>query len=108
MSYADKSDFERERDRLEAEIAESLSKSVNAVNQLNRNIENVLHVSGGLEAVHNLWSQFQDVMQSGSYADAEEPPEPILARNDDTIRLPAGLTPGGGETVQEVQAAGRE
>ncbi|GAA6005672.1 DASH complex subunit DAD1 [Rhodotorula paludigena] len=101
MSYSDKSDFERERDRLVAEIAENLGKCVTSVNQLNRHIENVTQVGGGFDAVHSLWSQFEGVMaSSGSYADAEQQPDPILARQgDETARLPAGLAPGGGETL---------
>ncbi|GAA6002890.1 hypothetical protein JCM10207_001884 [Rhodosporidiobolus poonsookiae] len=98
MSYADKSEFERERDRLVAEIAENLGKCLTATNQLNRNIENVVQVGTGFDAVHSLWTQFQSVVE-GSYATAEEPPNPILGRNDETLRLPAGLAPGGGEDV---------
>ncbi|GAA6032555.1 hypothetical protein JCM8097_004813 [Rhodosporidiobolus ruineniae] len=105
MSLVDKSDFERERDRLVADIADSLGKTITAVNQLNRNIENVTAAGSGVDAVHDLWSQFQDVMQSGSYADAEEQPNPILPRHDDTVRLPAGLAPGGGETALDLTAS---
>jgi hypothetical protein len=54
-------------------LPQNLGKCVSAVNQLNRNIENVTQVGDGIEPVHNLWSQFQDVMQSGSYADAVRP-----------------------------------
>ncbi|CEQ41984.1 hypothetical protein JCM21900_004844 [Sporobolomyces salmonicolor] len=98
MSYSDKSDFERERDRLVSEIAENLGKCVTAVNQLNRNIENVAQVGGGFDAVHALWAQFQQVMASGT--SVEQQPDPILHRsNDETARLPAGLAPGGGETL---------
>ncbi|GAA6061326.1 hypothetical protein JCM10212_003216 [Sporobolomyces blumeae] len=62
MTASDRSDFERERDRLVAEIAESLAKCVTATNQLNRNIENVTNVGAGFESVSNLWTQFGHVM----------------------------------------------
>ncbi|BGO92176.1 hypothetical protein NBRC10512_000907 [Rhodotorula toruloides] len=102
MSGSTRSDFERERDRLVAEIAENLGKCVTAVNQLNRNIENVTQVGGGFDAVHHLWTSFQQVMANGSYAEAEQRPEPILGRsNDETIKLPAGLAPGGGESLYQ-------
>ncbi|BGP00243.1 hypothetical protein RTG_01951 [Rhodotorula toruloides ATCC 204091] len=102
MSGSTRSDFERERDRLIAEIAENLGKCVTAVNQLNRNIENVTQVGGGFDAVHHLWASFQQVMANGSYAEAEQRPEPILGRsNDETIKLPAGLAPGGGESLYQ-------
>ncbi|BGP16970.1 hypothetical protein JCM10213_007416 [Rhodosporidiobolus nylandii] len=97
MSLADKTEFERERDRLIGEVADSLGKALNALNTLNRNIESTANVGEGFRSVHGLWSQFADVMQSGSYTDAEEQPTPILPRNDETIRLPAGLAPGGGD-----------
>lgn len=89
MSYADKTEFERERDRLIAEIAEvsrssadrdalqptrrvrlltpvarlqNLAKCCSSVNQLNRNIENVIEVGKGFDSVHDLWQQFETVM----------------------------------------------
>ncbi|POY71134.1 hypothetical protein BMF94_5891 [Rhodotorula taiwanensis] len=94
--------FERERDRLVAEIAENLGKCVTAVNQLNRNIENVTSVDDGFSSVYDTWSRFQQALANGSYADAEQPAPPqLLAReNDETIRLPPGIAPGRGETLQ--------
>ncbi|GAA5890590.1 hypothetical protein JCM8208_004925 [Rhodotorula glutinis] len=101
MSLPDKSSFERERDRLIAEIADNLGKCLNNINTLNRNIENVTAV-GNFESVHDLWSQFQDVVARGSYDDAVRQPDPILKgsrAHDD-----AGLSPVRGEEL----AAGEE
>ncbi|BGP40862.1 hypothetical protein JCM10450v2_004866 [Rhodotorula kratochvilovae] len=106
MSYSDRSDFERERDKLIAEVADNLTKCLNSVNQLNRNIENVTAV-GNFESVHDLWSQFQDVVARGSYDEAVQQPDPILKSSrahDDTVRLPPGVAPGGGEIVQAGEA----
>ncbi|GAA5966514.1 hypothetical protein JCM8115_002701 [Rhodotorula mucilaginosa] len=101
MSTAhDSTAFERERDKLVAEIAENLGKCVTAVNQLNRNIEDVTSVDGGFSAVYSTWSRFQRALETGSYADSDQPPVEILARdNDETVRLPVGIAPGRGETV---------
>lgn len=82
------SEFERERDRLVAEIAEvrrtprlpdpllahpsppypaqNLAKCVTSVNQLNRNIEAVTTVGAGFEPVQHLWQQFERVMGTSS------------------------------------------
>ncbi|TNY19433.1 DASH complex subunit Dad1-domain-containing protein [Rhodotorula diobovata] len=107
MSYSDRSDFDRERDRLIAEIADNLTKCLNSVNQLNRNIENVTAV-GNFESVHDLWSQFQDVVARGSYDEAVQQPDPILQSSrahDEAPRLPPpGGAPGGGEMVQGGEA----
>ncbi|GAA5934805.1 Dad1p [Sporobolomyces koalae] len=93
---SERSDFERERDRLVAEIAESLGKCVTSVNQLNRNIETVNSVGQGFDSVSNLWNQFSQVM----YQSNEEAikPERILERQD-AERLPAGVVPGGGDPI---------
>ncbi|GAA6051469.1 hypothetical protein JCM3770_004547 [Rhodotorula araucariae] len=102
MSYADRSDFDRERDRLIAEIADNLTKCLNSVNQLNRNIENVTAV-GNFESVHDLWSQFQDVVARGSFDDAVQQPDPILKASraqDETVRVTPGIVSGGGEVAQ--------
>lgn len=92
----DAAPFERERDKLVAEIAEvsssppgicvlkltspplppppwasqNLGKCVTAVNQLNRNIEDVTSVDGGFSAVYSTWSRFQRALETGSYADS--------------------------------------
>ncbi|ORY89773.1 DASH complex subunit Dad1-domain-containing protein [Leucosporidium creatinivorum] len=99
MSYSDKTDFERERDRLIAEIAENLAKCCSSVNQLNRNIENVIEVGKGFDSVHDLWKQFETVMAGST--DSEAPRDPILQRElpegtDETAILPPGIAPGGG------------
>ncbi|GAA5977906.1 hypothetical protein JCM11641_004325 [Rhodosporidiobolus odoratus] len=105
MSPQDQSDFGRERQRLIGEVAENLAKCITSLNQLNRNIEDTAAVGKGFDAVHSLWTQFADVMQSGSTADADEQPNPILPRNDETIRLPAGLAPGGGQDALDMAAS---
>lgn len=94
--------FERERDKLVAEIAEvqalrpahpphspswltstlapppqNLAKCVTAVNQLNRNIEDVTSVDGGFSAVYTTWSRFQRALETGSFADSVRPPSPV-------------------------------
>ncbi|GAA5988053.1 hypothetical protein JCM10908_002045 [Rhodotorula pacifica] len=100
MTTLDTTAFERERDKLVAEIAENLGKCVTAVNALNRNIENVTSVDGGFSAVYSTWSKFQQALETGSFADRDQPPPEILAReNDETVRLLVGIAPGRGETV---------
>ncbi|GAA5848301.1 hypothetical protein JCM9279_001003 [Rhodotorula babjevae] len=96
MSQPDKSSFERERDRLIAEIADNLGKCLNGINTLNRNIENVTAV-GNFESVHDLWAQFQDVVARGSYDEAVRQPDPILKSS----RAPddAHLSPERGEEL---------
>ncbi|GAA6017184.1 hypothetical protein JCM8202_005937 [Rhodotorula sphaerocarpa] len=98
MSAPASAAFERERDRLVAEIAENLGKCVTAVNQLNRNIENVTSVDNGFSSVYDTWSSFQQALASGSYAD-QAPPRLLARDNDGTVRLPPGIAPGRGETV---------
>lgn len=97
------SEFERERDRLVAEIAENLAKCVTSVNQLNRNIEAVTTVGAGFEPVQHLWQQFERVMGTSSVAtatDQEKLLQPHLpAGTDATAVLPARVAPGGGEAV---------
>ncbi|KAL8291801.1 hypothetical protein RQP46_002059 [Phenoliferia psychrophenolica] len=94
------SDFERERDRLISEIAEA-SPPLIAVNQLNRNIENVTTVGASFEPVHALWKQFENVMGTTS-VQAEQDVHlqaPLPQGTDETAVLPAGIAPGGGEAI---------
>ncbi|GAA5871502.1 hypothetical protein JCM16303_000775 [Sporobolomyces ruberrimus] len=95
----ERTDFERERDRLVAEIAENLGKCVSSVNQLNRNIESVNSVGQGFDSVSNLWNQFSQVMyQPAGSHDETLAPERILEREQDQ-KLPSGVVPGGGDPI---------
>ncbi|GAA5964988.1 hypothetical protein JCM3765_004818 [Sporobolomyces pararoseus] len=96
---SERTEFERERDRLVAEIAESLGKCVSSVNQLNRNIESVNTVGQGFDSVSNLWNQFSQVIYqpAGSHEEAVVP-ERILERDQDQ-KLPPGVVPGGGDPI---------
>lgn len=51
-------------------MRQNLGKCVTAVNQLNRNIEDVTSVDGGFSAVYSTWSRFQRALETGSYADS--------------------------------------
>ncbi|KAI5479388.1 DASH complex, subunit Dad1 [Pseudohyphozyma bogoriensis] len=98
-----RADFESERARLVAEIAENLARCVTNVNQLNRNIENVSTVGAGFAPVHNLWKQFEAVMASMPLP--EQPQEPFLKsklppETDETAVVGAGVAPGGGAAVE--------
>ncbi|GAA5905815.1 Dad1p [Sporobolomyces salmoneus] len=97
---SERSDFERERDRLVAEIAESLAKAVTSVNQLNRNIESVNSVGQQFDSVSNLWTKFSQVMYQPVGSQEETiAPERILERDQDQQKLPAGVVPGGGDPI---------
>ncbi|GAA5828932.1 hypothetical protein JCM3766R1_003870 [Sporobolomyces carnicolor] len=97
---SERTEFERERDRLVAEIAESLGKCVSSVNQLNRNIESVNSVGQGFDSVANLWSKFSQVMyQPQDSREEAAVPERILERDQDQAKLPVGVVPGGGDPI---------
>ncbi|KAK4054679.1 hypothetical protein OIO90_003491 [Microbotryomycetes sp. JL221] len=103
MSSHDRSNFERERDKLIAEIAENLAKCCSNVNQLNRNMDNVVEVGRGFDAVDDLWMQFQTVMANG-VGPQDSARDQILPRElpqgtDETAMLPKYLAPGGGDVV---------
>ncbi|KAK4054193.1 hypothetical protein OIV83_001219 [Microbotryomycetes sp. JL201] len=103
MSPPDRSPFERERDRLVAEIAENLAKCCSSVNQLNRNMDNVVEVGRGFDAVHDLWKQFETVMANG-VGPEDAARDGILPRDlpegtDEAAVLPKFLAPGGGDNV---------
>ncbi|GAA6012915.1 hypothetical protein JCM11491_006224 [Sporobolomyces phaffii] len=105
---SDRTEFERERDRLVAEIAESLGKCVSSVNQLNRNIESVNSVGQGFDSVSNLWNQFSQVMHqpAGSHEETAVPERYLEREHDAQSKVPAGVVPGGGDPVLSASLRG--
>ncbi|KAN0087749.1 DASH complex subunit Dad1 domain containing protein [Tylopilus felleus] len=64
MSHKEPSFFERERDRLSAEITAGFEELLSSSNVLNRKLEEVLGMTREYETIASLWQSFHDLMRS--------------------------------------------
>ncbi|KAF8558381.1 DASH outer kinetochore protein [Imleria badia] len=63
MSQKEPSFFERERDRLSAEITAGFEELLSSSNVLNRKLEEVLGMTREYETIASLWQSFHELMR---------------------------------------------
>jgi len=71
MSSTDQSFFDKERDRLTAEIASGFEEMLSSSNVLNRKLEEVLGMTREYETIASLWQTFHELMR-GQKVEAEQ------------------------------------
>ncbi|GBE84887.1 DASH complex subunit Dad1-domain-containing protein [Sparassis latifolia] len=80
--------FERERDRLTAEITSGFEELLSSSNNLNRGLEEVLGMTREYETIATLWQSFHELMR-GQRDDPDE----------STAEQPQGLPGTGGHVL---------
>ncbi|KAG1743348.1 uncharacterized protein EDB91DRAFT_1051398 [Suillus paluster] len=63
MSQSEPSFFERERDRLSADITAGFEDLLSSSNVLNRKLEEVLGMTREYETIASLWQSFHELMR---------------------------------------------
>ncbi|KZV69336.1 DASH outer kinetochore protein [Peniophora sp. CONT] len=70
MSAEDTTFFERERERLAAEITSGFEELLSSSNILNRKLEDVLDTSRDYDTIAQLWSSFREMMPGSTAGEA--------------------------------------
>ncbi|KIM89008.1 hypothetical protein PILCRDRAFT_61172 [Piloderma croceum F 1598] len=79
MSHGDDdSFFDRERDKLSAEITAGFEELLSSSNVLNRKLEEVLGMTREYETIAALWSSFHELMRGQRAGDVSEDKGPGL------------------------------
>jgi len=79
MSHGDDdSFFDRERDKLSADITAGFEELLSSSNVLNRKLEEVLGMTREYETIAALWSSFHELMQGQRAGDLSEDKGPGL------------------------------
>ncbi|EMR11164.1 hypothetical protein PNEG_00759 [Pneumocystis murina B123] len=74
-SINSRSIFEKQRDVLIGQVAQSMEQIITNLNILNRNIESFITVGKEFESVSTLWKMFHDVLSKEHYPMPEETQE---------------------------------
>ncbi|KTW28831.1 hypothetical protein T552_01460 [Pneumocystis carinii B80] len=67
--------FEKQRDALIGQVAQSMEQIITNLNILNRNMESFIAVGKEFESVSTLWKMFHDVLSQEHYPMQEETQE---------------------------------